>query len=323
MPVIQFSDESGVTIRTDVLNKAFYKDMFMDAGAGLSNYRWMPVVDYLNLSFEYFYARYTDSNEEDNAIQKKAICGTEQDLNGVLLWPDDEPRFKTIYVNGGLAARHGLSLYAAGREVYRKFFYNGGSYIGSCAGAFMASRGLVNNAYTTTNSYIGLWPGYANNTSISDVYPDYILPDDSPLLKYYDFGGDKRVAGVKHWNGPYFEEYYLVPGTEVLCINDYPAYKYHMLPSVIAYKPSIYSGRVIPSGGHPEQVEKGEILDLMAAYVKYAADGVGIAKAKGVLKNGEVRRMTKSTTDADPAYTIPYRPGTDHSWAETHKSHAR
>ena len=305
MPDIRFEDESQVVIRTDVPNKAFYKDLFADAGTNLSKYKTMPIVSYLNLSYEYFYTdSYTSTlNDEENREQAKVFIGSDVDLNGVLLYPDGEPRFRTLYENGGYSTTHGRALWAGGRENIRKFFYNGGSYVGSCAGAFFSSRGVIDNDYTSTNGYLGLWPGYVNDTNIYDIYPDYIIPEDSPLLKYYDFGGDHRVAQVKHWNGPYFAEYAMVPGTEVLCINDYPAYKYHMLPSVIAYKPSIWSGRVIPSGGHPEQYPDGERRDLMASYVKYAFDGVGIAKAKGVLHNGEVRRMVKSTTDDDPAYT--------------------
>jgi hypothetical protein len=305
MPGFIFEDESEVEIRTDVPNKAFYKDLFADAGTNLSKYKTMPVVPYLGLSYEYFYTEsYTSTlDNTENLEQAKVFIGNPDDLNGVLLYPDGEPRFKMLYENGGYSTTHGRALWAGGRDNIRKFFYNGGSYVGSCAGAFFSSRGVIDNDYTSTSGYLGLWPGYVNNTNVYDIYPDYILPDDSPLLKYYDFGGDRRVAKVMHWNGPYFEEYDMVPGTEVLCINDYPAYKYHMLPSVIAYKPSVWSGRVIPSGGHPEQYKDGEVRDLMAAYVKYAFDGVGIAKAKGVLHNGEVRRMTKSTTDEDPAYT--------------------
>ncbi len=300
MPDLAFVDDSQVEIRTDVPNKAFYKDLLMDTGIGMSDYKTMPVTTYLNLSNETFYA--TSNNSTNQTAQNKVFCGNPDDLNGVLLYPDGEPRYKMIYVNGGIATTHGRSWMVQGRENIRTFFFNGGSYVGSCAGAFVSTYGVI-DSYIAHNGYMGLWPGYANNTSIYDIYPDYILPEDSPLLKYYDFGGDHRVAGVKHWNGPYFEHWDMVPGTEVLCINDYPAYRYHMLPSVIAYKPSIYSGRVIPSGGHPEQEKTGEKLDLMAAYCLYAMDGVGIAKVKGILHNGEVRNMTKSTTDEDPAFT--------------------
>ncbi len=303
MPNVKFEDESEVTIRTDVLNKAFYKDLFMDSGAGIGKFRSQPFISYMNLSWEYFFAPRENFTEEDLEQQRKAIAGSPEDLNGVLLFPDGEPRFKVIYCNGGYAADHGRNLFAEGRRSFNKFFYNGGSYCGSCAGAMVSARGSVGNAFTSTAGYLGFWPGFHNSLSITNIYPTYIFPEDSPLLKYNDFGGDRKVEGIKHWNGPYFQYWEDAPGTEVLCINDLSGYDFHGYPSVIAYKPSIWSGRVIPIGGHPEQSEETEQLDLMAAIVRYAIDGQGIAKAKGVLHNGEVRLMTKSTTDNDPAYT--------------------
>ncbi len=294
-----FAQEKAV-IRTDVPNKAFYKDLLMDTGIEMSDYMTMPVTDYLKLSTETMFApETTDANQ---VIQNRFFCGWGEDFNGILLYPDGAPRYKIIYVNGGLASYHGRSLTAAGRDNFRAFVEGGGSYIGSCAGAFMASDGLVEEGGYTNNGYLGLWPGLANNTDIYDIYPTYIIPKDSPLLRYYKFGGDFKVDSMKHWNGPYFEFYDAVPGTEVLARNDYPAYKYHGLPSVIAYKASEATGRVIPCGGHPEQYKSGERRDFMAALVKYALDGLGYARVKAELHNGESRTMDKYSDEDDPAH---------------------
>ena len=303
MPAVAFADESQVTIRTDVPNKAFYKDLFMNSGAGIGKFTTQPFVAYMGLDYEYFFAPRENFTAADLEKQQLAYGGSPEDLNGVLLYPDGEPRFKMIYTNGGYSADHGRNLLATCRENFRKFFYNGGSYAGSCAGAMVSCWGAAGNAFTSTAGYLGLWPGYHNSLSITDIYPTYIFPEGSPLLRYNDFGGDRRVTGVKHWNGPYFQYWFDAPGTEVLCINDLSGYAFHGYPSVIAYKPSIWSGRVIPIGGHPEQGEDEEQLNLMAAIVHYAIDGQGIAKVKGVLRNGEPRRMVKSTADNDPAFT--------------------
>lgn len=294
------AQEIPVTIRTDVPNKAFYKDLLMDTGVEMSDYKTMPVTDYLNLSTETFFC--PETTAENMEIQRRFICGTSEDLNGILLYPDGAPRYRIIYVNGGLASYHGRSLTATGRDRYRQFVAEGGSYIGSCAGAFMASDGMVDKGGYTNYGYLGLWPGLTNDTNVYDIYPTYIIPEDSPLLRYYDFGGDNRVDSMKHWNGPYFEHYDMVPGTEVLARNDYPAYKYHGLPSVIAYKASAATGRVIPCGGHPEQYKDGERRDFMAALVKYALDGLGYARVKGVLHNGETRLMDKYSNEDDPTH---------------------
>ncbi|MBO4570933.1 MAG: hypothetical protein IKX45_03780 [Bacteroidales bacterium] len=294
------AQEVSVTIRTDVPNKAFYKDLLMDTGIEMSDYRTMPVTDYLNLSTETLFC--PETTAENMEIQKRFFCGSPEDLNGILLYPDGAPRYRMVYVNGGLASYHGRSLTATGRDRFRQFVEEGGSYVGSCAGAFVACDGLVENGGYTNNGYLGLWPGLANNTDVYDIYPTYILPETSPLLRYYDFGGDRRVDSMKHWNGPYFEFYDAVPGTEVLAINDYPAYKYHLLPSVIAYKASAATGRVIPCGGHPEQYKEGERRDFMAALVKYALDGIGYARVKAVLRNGDTRIMDKYSNEDDPAH---------------------
>lgn len=303
--VTVFQDDPSVEkIRKDVPNKAFYKDLFMDSGCNLSSYRTMPVVDYLGLDYEYFYTESeSGASSSEIALQTKAFCGTETDLNGVFLYPDGEPRFRIIYVNGGQAANHGSSLGAAGRDNFRKFVANGGCYIGSCAGAFLATTGLTDEGKPRSN-YLGLWPGYADNISLVKYDVIYEIPDDSPILDYYDFGGDYRILDMKHYNGPYFSQWDSVEGTEVLAYNNAPGCKLDTYPAIIAYKADAYTGRVIPSGGHPEQFKDGERRDLMASLVRYAFDGQGVAKVKATLVNGEVRTMDKSTSDNMPEYTM-------------------
>lgn len=287
-------------VRTDVPNKAFYKDLFMDTGILMSSYKTMPVIDYLSLSYEYFFA--PANNEENQEIQNRAYCGNEEDANGVLLYPDGQPRFKIIYVNGGLASIHGRSLMAQGRNNYRQFVREGGSYIGSCAGAFLATYGLYAEGLTR-RGYLGIWPGLSDNTGFTDDY-SYDIPEDSPVLKYYDLGGDNKIDTIHHENGPFFSQWNTVPGTEILAVNDAEGHPSDGQPGVIAYKADALSGRVIPSGEHPEQVKYGEVRDLMAAYVRYAIDGLGAAKAKTALKNGEVWVMDKTTADRDPQHTM-------------------
>ncbi|MBR5056541.1 MAG: hypothetical protein IKX03_05035 [Bacteroidales bacterium] len=304
MPNLDFADESAIVIRTDVPNKAFYKDVFSDAGILLTQNGVLPVVSYLGISFEYYKER--EENNVNLSHQRAIFCGSDEDENGYLLYPDGAPRFRMFYVNGGQSSAHGLTLGNEGRENIRKFVRNGGSYEGHCAGAYLSTTGVYNSGYAEYSlSFFGLWPGIVYRTSLQDVYPNYVIPEGSPLLKYYDFGGDRYVVGVKHANGPYFADAEIenVEGTEILARFDFPDGIVHGHASIIAYKPSIYSGRIIPCGGHPEYAESGEVRDLMAAMYKYAFDGVGIARIKGILHNGQVRRMTKSTSDNDPDFT--------------------
>ena len=104
-------------------------------------------------------------------------------------------------------------------------------------------------------------------------------------------------------NISYFQDADKIEGTVVLSHFDYPGNRVHGHASVIAYKESEYTGRVISCGGHPEYAEQGEVRDFMASMWRYAFDGVGIARVKGILHNGAVRRMTKSTSDDDPDFT--------------------
>ncbi len=298
---MQYADQSEVIARTDVPNKAYYKDIFMDSGIELSQNPTMPIETYLNLKFEHILA---SNNSTGKDRQQTLFCGSTSDLNGVLLYPDGAPRFRMMYVSGGSSNAHGLSLETTGREAVRRFFNAGGCYVGSCAGAYLSTHGVYNYSVSYSEGFFDLWPGIVYRTSTDNVYLAQDIPTDSPLLKYYDFGGDYHVDSVRHHNGPYFSEYYLVPGTEVLSRFDAPAYRFDGEPGVIAYKENPFKGRVIAIGSHPEQVAYGENLEFMAAIAKYAFDGFGVARLKAVLRNGQIRVMNKSTKDNDPAYTM-------------------
>ena len=112
--------------------EGFYKTLFMDGGVGLSEMRTLPAADYLNYSMEYL-ATNTVS------VQTKVMIKNDNDDNGVLLYPDGEPRFKVIFTNGGDNDTHGESLGEEGRGRVRTFYYRGGSYTGACAGAYIAT----------------------------------------------------------------------------------------------------------------------------------------------------------------------------------------
>lgn len=298
---VQYVDQSVAEGRTDVPNKAYYKDIFMDSGISLTQNPTMPIEKYLNLKLEHVLANdYTQGWQR----QQDLFVGTDSDLNGVLLYPDGAPRFRSMYVSGGGSNDHGVSLGSNGREAVRKFYNNGGSYMGSCAGAYLATHGVYNYSTSYSEGFFGLWPGIVYRTSTANVYLSQDIPTDSPLLKYYDFGGDYHVDSVRHHNGPYFGEYYLVPGTEVLSRFNARSYDFDGEAGVIAYKENPFKGRVIAIGSHPEQVEYGENLEFMAAIAKYALDGFGVARVKAVLRNGQTRTMDKGTNDNDPDYTM-------------------
>ena len=296
----------------------YYKDVFMDSGIYMVDRDDLPATRYLGLSMETFIAAPYYPCEltiRDTIRQKELMCGNHVDENGILLYPDGEPRFRMIYMNGGWATKHGASLTPQGRENIRKFIENGGSYVGSCAGMFIASNGVYEEGkeYTPNESYLSIWPGTTHNTRLVDSYTSVKFTKNSPLLKYYDFGGDLRIDSLRHNNGgyAYYGEGGFIPeGTEPLMRFVYDtvsldASTRHIHDQVCAwaYKKNEESGRVVITGSHPEGVAVGERLEMMAAMMLYAMDGNGCNKIKGELIPGEVREMKKSTADSDPLFT--------------------
>ena len=117
-----------------------------------------------------------------------------------------------------------------------------------------------------------------------------VLEKKSPLLKYYDFGGDMRIDSVYHNGGCYAEEFHLCPQqTEILARYDATNLKKEKItgkPVIWAYKENEQTGRVVPCGSHPEGVTSGERLQLMSSMIQYAMDGNGTPRIKGTLKMG-------------------------------------
>lgn len=287
-------------IEANVQNRSFYKDVFLDAGIALTSRKSLAAAEYLGLSLEGISLPYSSSSASHKALQTAIISGDSSDLNGRLLYPDGQPRYRLLFVNGGDSAPHGQSLGTRGLENMRSFVKNGGSYVGTCAGAFLASNGF--DGRPNYSNYLSVWPGMMNHTGLSNTYSGMFIEKGSPLLTYFDFGGDHYVDSVRHNSGGYPVDFPL--RTEILARYDYPKNgNVHRKPSAWAYKESLRTGRVVLEGSHPEEVKDGERRDLTAAMMLYAMEGVGVAVLKGYLKNGGERVMDKTTEDNNPAYT--------------------
>ena len=251
----------------------FYKDLYMDGGINLTSRKRLYAAEALGLSMEAYYSAPHGENgslsAKDTAEQAARFAGTAIDENGVLLYPDGAPRFRAIYINGGHAKHHGLSLTKAGVEHIRQFVASGGSYVGTCAGAFIASQGSVHDEKPIPH-YLQIYPGVVHNTWLSNAYTGMKVEPGSPLLKYCDFGGDMYIDSVRH-NGGCFASTAkgdMPQGTEVLLRYDFD-------DSQRAGKQKI-NGEIADSGSHPE--------------------------VKGELKKGEIRFMKKGSGDHDPRY---------------------
>lgn len=264
--------------------EGFYKELFMDVGVGLDHQTTLPAADRNGWEWEFV-------STDDVNVQHSYMWGNANDDNGVLLYPDREPRFMMMWTGGGYGD-HAGPVGATGIKNVQDFFNNGGSYSGSCNGNYMA----WNWAYK-------LWPGQIQTDGFEGLV-DGTLPDNSPLLKYFDFGGDHLISGLEHYSGG-FETGTLPAGTEVTLIGKSHSTKIdgdgH--PTGYAYKPSAKTGRVCGMNDHPEYAfQVGEVMNYFQACLRYAHDGVGDPDVKAALSNGSERVMDKSSADNNPAF---------------------
>ena len=294
--------------------KGYYKDIFMDSGIMLNSRTDLPVTEMLGLSMEAFVSTPHSSEKKykftltDTLRQRELISGSPMDENGILLYPDGQPRFRMIYMNGGKAVNHGRTLEETGRQHFREYVKAGGSYLGSCAGAYIASIGSVqpgdNTNVSHTDTYMGLWPGYAIATRLKKSYTAVDIVAKGPLTQYFDFDGHMHIDSVRHNGGCYPNMETAPKGTEVLATYYTKGRELERdingQPVVWAYKESAETGRVVLCGSHPEGARiEADNLGLMAAMVRYALAGNGTPQLKAVLTPGEPRAMTNRK---DPAF---------------------
>lgn len=293
-------------------NHGYYKELFMNGGIALTSRRTLPAADALGLKME-FYASATGEkiSAVDTLTQQQIFCGYSEDSNGWLLYPDGAPRYRVMYVNGGSAGKHAVSLTEQGRKRIQEFVAAGGSYVGTCAGAYFATAGSKRNGKGVINRkiYLHLWPGIMHSTHLNKSQTPLRIERKSPLLRYYDFGGDYVVDSVRHNGGGYAlgEEAGTLPEkTEVLAryvFKNNSKVQIDNKPAIWAYKGGENSGRAVLIGSHPEAIKRGERLELMSAALLYAMDGNAKPQVKGVLTPNQLREMCLKTEDNKPEYT--------------------
>ncbi|MCQ2138352.1 MAG: hypothetical protein MJY60_06575 [Bacteroidales bacterium] len=213
--------------RFDVNGRGYYKSLFVDAGYKLSNNyttAGIPAISYLGLGDDYEYISVTEEGYSSTqvAIFAGGVKGQVnwQDANGVLLYPDGEPRFRTMYVNGGRSEDHGYSLTKAGLDAVNKYYNNGGSYVGTCAGSFLAVTYVdgtrrYGNANSADDRSFGLFPGQLTHTSLPPsittwptVYTGMaVLPALQELGAEYGFKALAEldtIEDTRHHGGSYY-----------------------------------------------------------------------------------------------------------------------
>ena len=282
-------------LTSSLFSQGFYKDVFWDRGVGLDT-TYIPVFQSLGLSFE-------SIQTEDAYLQNSLIIGNEHDTNGILLYPDNSPRFKAFYTPGGDSRLHGNSLTDKGRARIRTFYDNGGSYVGICGGAAIVS--LSRNIGEIWEDYYQIWPGYVHQVRMGPLYLDNIIPKDSPLLLYRSFGEDHIIDSLRFTYGSYpVEDKEVLPkGTKILLRYQSPSQLLDNKASCWSYRKGDTTGTAIVINCHPENDESGEHLLLTESLFLYAMNGTGVPRIKGTLEKGEMRYMNKDTKENDPNYT--------------------
>lgn len=239
---------------------------------------------------------------DDSALMHSIMVNNPADANGYLLYPDGAPRFRLLYTNGGDAGRHGRALGDTGRQRIRDFCARGGTYIGTCAGAYLAA--LSHQDSGVFPYFYHIWPGRVKATGINSSATGHFVPESSPLLRYYNFGGDYYIANVPHNGGCFANESLdFPPETEILLRYDTTGHRAHRKVSCWAWKGADTSGRIVLTGSHPEGYSYGERLQFMMGMIRYALDGQGVPRLKGVLANG-VPRLMNMPTGSDPAFIM-------------------
>ena len=279
----------------------YYKDVYMDGGLDLSSRKDLPVTRSLGLSLEILRtAKDKEATIMDTLQQNHAFIGSENDSNGWLLYPDGAPRFKMLYVNGGSGGGHGRSITEPGRANIRAYVKAGGSYLGSCAGAYVATTGTHKRIH---DEYIGIYPSICTNAGLADTYVAVTIPENSPALKYCDFDGERFIDSVYHNGGCYMDYNDMIPGCEALFDYYYEPKSMHGNAAVWAWKENENTGRVICCGPHPEGAITGKKLEMMVAMTMYAIDGNGKPRVKAELVNYQPRNMVCTTEETNPDYT--------------------
>ncbi|MHA1904779.1 MAG: BPL-N domain-containing protein [Candidatus Thorarchaeota archaeon] len=161
--------------------------------------------------------------------------------------------FQFIAVPGGYAYNYHLDLGYSGANAIRDFVREGGSYWGSCAGAFYALDEFEWSEYgeTTTEYYgLGLFPGRGVGpiVGIAD-WPNFAMTDVliNTTNELIDLSQEPSNHSIMYYGGPYFE-------TEGIAgITTLATYSHNDMPAMIAFE--YENGRVFLTGPHPEWEE--------------------------------------------------------------------
>ncbi|MHA1950419.1 MAG: BPL-N domain-containing protein [Candidatus Thorarchaeota archaeon] len=154
--------------------------------------------------------------------------------------------FQIIAVPGGYAYNYFLDLGQSGAKTIRDFVVEGGSYWGSCAGAFYALEEFEWSEYGETGTYyygLGLYPGRGVGPIIGIAdWPNMAMTDVqiNTTNGLIDLSLELSNQSIMYYGGPYFE----TEGIEG--ITTLGTYSYNEMSAMIAFEHM--NGRVFLTG---------------------------------------------------------------------------
>jgi glutamine amidotransferase-like uncharacterized protein/4-amino-4-deoxy-L-arabinose transferase-like glycosyltransferase len=168
-------------------------------------------------------------------------------------------KYDLLIVPGGISDEMANALGHEGREAIRKFIYEGGGYIGICAGAYLASAtfekflGLVNVKTNHTQEYMPRI-GVIEQRQLGGAIVELEFSDEGKKLF-----STERFGNINYINGPIFIEAGRTDLQFFITLATYRSdiYRYHFQQGTMPNTPAIVAGpfgygNVILFSPHPE-----------------------------------------------------------------------
>jgi len=259
----------------------FAADMFVNGGVHLGGYALARETAFLGWTSE---TLLTNSA----ALTRETLGGNTNDINGALLYPDGQPRFPIMYVNGGQSYKHGPAIGEAGRQAVYDFVTAGGSYSGSCAGAFSIQRERFRSPL------YGIWDGTLRDSGGNGSQTVSFVGDaEHPIAEFLAEHGvtSLTVSGILHAGGPRFTTPNQPEGTNFVGVVTSASRRIRNTigtPFVLEYQKTPQHGMIAVIPSHPEHSSKPEQVVLMAAVLQHAANHAKkVPDLKGELQFGQ------------------------------------
>lgn len=286
------------------VGEGYYKDIFLDSGPSVTSQAGQSHANYLGWRWEEFSSWDTAAS---NARFAKIMAGTEDDINGILLFPNGKPRFRMMMIGGAQAkdlldgdagwigggGRHTKALEQTGFDLNQngathivQFVRAGGGYAGFCAGFLITENIQHFNDQLLKNH--------------NQNHQNYPWETFTATLESNHFGMD--LPNTLQLGGGYYANPDLIPGLEEVGqfkVSVGNGYEYY--PALWTYEHPDFpeSGNLIVSGGHPERGSAQANNEFMAKLFTYAVAGNHGPELQRTLENGDSWDVYEDTGSPD------------------------